>query len=267
MLASLVAIDRVEICTKLCTVAQQTCRSQIYIEPTTSMMFYAVYSSAVESSDDDAIVPVHAVRYGHHVRAPRRLMGGIEQTIRSVIEQQATQPSIRTVVLCGFHPGAIVAYCASVCVQRILACQDLQATDLPRVHCVTFGLPLFYAHPTHGIAEHTHVIMHDDWYVLTPFTIVLTPVPGLCWIGAEDLVSYACNKIESLFRTVRSLRTMRDYTNAFMLEYEEVLTTHRDAVIVPPPPSPNESVAVDVEWIDCVDTIDDTTTGVIGGAP
>ena len=32
-------------------------------------------------------------------------------------------------------------------------------------------------------------------YVLTPFTMLLTPVSGLCWIGTEDIVCYVCNKI------------------------------------------------------------------------
>jgi hypothetical protein len=254
MLASLVAIDRVEMCMRLCHRAQQTQQPHTYLEPTTSLLFHAVYSGAVESDPDDAIRPVHEVRYGPHVRAPERLMGCIRHTIGHVVDQRTARPDIRGVVLCGFHSGAIVAYCASVCVQRILACHDLLATDLPLVHCVTFGLPLFYAQPAHGIAEPTHVMMHDDWYVLTPFTLVLKPVPGLCWLGDEDLVSYVCNKIESLFRTVRSQRTMRDYMNAFMLEYEELLTTHRDAVVAPPPPSPeDEPTVVDVDWVDCAD--------------
>jgi hypothetical protein len=244
---------------KLCLSAHQQQQSKLYIEPNTRLLFYAVYSPAVEC-DNDAILPVHEVRYGSTVRAPARLMGVINQTICSVLAQTTTHPDLTGVVLCGFHAGAVVAYCTSVCVQRIIACNNLHASQLLDMHCVTFGLPLYYVHPTHSLTDQTHLVMHDDWFVLTPFTIVLQPVPGLCWIGTEDLVGYVCTKIESLFRTVRSQRTMRDYINAFVVEYEEVLSTHCDELVIPPPSSPNDAVepesSVDSDWVDCVDGVD-----------
>jgi hypothetical protein len=252
MLTSLVTIDRVDMCMKLCSVANKVQKTQIYIEQSTTLVYYAVCSLSVEFHDADAIIPVHEVRYGSSVRAPERLMDCINQTILNVIEQITTHPTIGGVVLCGFGQSAIVAYCASVCVQRILACSNLHATNFPNVHCVTFGLPLYYINPTHVITEQTHIIMHDDWYVLKPFTIVIKHVPCLCWIGTEDLVSYACNKIESIFHTVRSQRTMRDYINSFIVEYGELLTTYREVGLDPPHPSPSEE-SVDVDWVDCVE--------------
>jgi hypothetical protein len=86
---------------------------------------------------------------------------------------------------------------------------------------------------------------------MTPFTIVIRQVPGLLWIGTEDLVTYVFNKIESIFRPVRSSRTMRDYANAFFLEYEELLTAHCEKVANPPPSPNDEHVVVDVDWVDC----------------
>ena len=259
MLTSLVAVDRVDMCAKLCSLAQKMQKPQIYFEPTSKALFYAAYSRDVDC-EHDAIVAVHDVRYGPNVCAPSKLVGVIEQSICSVIEQMDARPTIDGVVLCGFHQSAIVAHCTSVCVQRIIACNNLNATQLPNIHCVTFGLPLYYIHPARGTSEHTHVMMNDDWYVLTPFTIVVTPVHGLLWIGTEDLVSYVCNKIESLFRTVRSKRTMCDYTNAFMAEYEELLTTHCEEVGTPPPPSPNDTFAPTVEDVDWIDCVEDSST-------
>jgi hypothetical protein len=264
MLTSLVAIDRVDLCAKLCFLAQKKQETQIYIEPTTMLLFYAVHTDtvhtdtvhtdAVESDHNETIVPVHDARFGPTVRAPESLIDPINRAIGAVIEQRKAHATIRGVVLCGFHQSAIVAYCTSVCVQRILACCNLHATDLPDVFCVTFGLPLYYTHPTHCLADCSHIIMHDDWYVLTPFTLVVKPVPGLCWVGSEDLVSYVCNKIESLFHAVRSQRTMRDYIDAFVFDYGDVLTTHRETSGAAPPSSPYETPSVvDIDWVDCVD--------------
>ena len=254
MLTSLVTIDRVDICTKLCAIANQTLETQIYIEPTSMLMFYAVHTKALECDHEDAIIAVHDARYGPSVRAPERLIDPINHAIGRVIELHKTNYAISGVVMCGFHQSAIVAYCTSVCVQRILACSNLHATQLPAVYCVTFGMPLYYANPTHCMTECSHIIMQDDWYVLTPFTILLKPVSGLCWIGTEDIVSYVCNKIESMFQTVRSKRTMRDYVNTFVSEYGDVLTTHLETVVVAPPSSPSDSQSVvdDVDWVECV---------------
>ena len=249
MLTSLGTIDTVDLCMQLCTVAHQTQKNQTHVDPTTSRLLYAVYSQNMED-DANCIIPIHEARYGTAVKAPENLIEHINQTTCSVLEH-AIDPTIHGIVLCGFHQSAIVAYCTSICAQRILACSNIHATKFQDFHCVTFGLPLYYADPSHGITKHTQIIMQDDWYVMTPFTIVIRQVPGLLWIGTEDLVTYVFNKIESIFRPVRSSRTMRDYANAFVLEYEELLTSHCEKVANPPPSPNDEHIVVDVDWVDC----------------
>ena len=245
MFTSLVTIDRTATCLQLCHAAIQLRKSQASLDHATRSLFYAAYSDVVDDAmEGDVIVPVHAVRYGTSVKAPQRLIADVHRTIADLVGRWTNDPSIQRIVLCGVHRHAIVACCAAVCVQRIMACSHLHEPPRHDVHCITFGLPLYYANPTYGL-EHTQIVMHDDWYVLTPFTIVIASIPGLCWIGTDDVVGYVCNKIESLFRTVPSRRTIRDYINAFMLEYEELLMTHRSEIAAPPP-SPHDTVVVDV---------------------
>ena len=150
-------------------------------------------------------------RYGE-LKAPSNLIRDIRLTTHRLMDVFETDQSIGTMVLCGIHEHAILAFYVSSCIQTLLACKHWQTCSYPVVLCVTFGLPKYW-HARPCAFEHWKIVMLDDWYVLSPFTIHLHTSPNTFWIGDVSHLAFVYHTVLSLFACAPSTRDIVHYAS------------------------------------------------------
>lgn len=197
--------ETVERCLRLCNPSRHGRHEPVTTDGT---YFTSVHTSHPVSSRMDY---VDNGRYGE-LKAPSSLLRDIRATTHRLMDVLACDPSIESIVICGFHEHAVLAYYVASCIQTLVACQNWQKCSYPGVLCVTFGLPKYW-HASPSAFEHWKVVMLDDWYVLSPFTINLRASPNTFWIGDVSHIAYVCHTLMSLFACVHSTRDIVHYAH------------------------------------------------------
>lgn len=152
---------------------------------------------------------VDKARYGE-LKAPSNLIREIRLATYTLMEVCEHDPSIDSIVICGIHEHAIMAYYVSSCIQTLIACKNWQTCSYPGVLCITFGLPKFW-HALHCSFEHWKVVMMDDWYVLSPFVINIRPSANTFWIGEVSQFAHVFHTLMSIFGCHHSTRSIFHY--------------------------------------------------------
>jgi hypothetical protein len=150
-------------------------------------------------------------RYGS-LKAPSNMVKAIRLTTHRLMDVFENEHGINSMVISGIHEHAILAYYVSTCMQTLLACKHWQTCSYPGILCVSFGLPKYW-HNRHCVFEHLKVVMLDDWFVLSPFTINLRTSRSTFWIGEVSKLAYVCNTMMSMFSCVHSMRDIVHYSH------------------------------------------------------
>jgi len=156
---------------------------------------------------------VDKARYGE-LKAPSNLIREIRQATYSIMEVCDHDPSIDSIVICGMHAHAIVAYYVASCIQTLVACKNWQSCAYPGVLCITFGLPRYW-HALNCAFEHWKIVMVDDWYVLSPFVINIRPSANTFWLGEVSQLTYVIHTVMSLFGCHQKTRNIIHYEAAW----------------------------------------------------
>jgi hypothetical protein len=152
-------------------------------------------------------------RYGE-LKAPSNIINDIRAATHALMNVLEHDQSIDSLVIFGIHEHAILAYYVSSCTQTLIACKHWKTCAYPGVLCITFGLPKLW-HTVHCAFEHWKVVMLDDGYVISPFSINLRTSPNTFWIGEVSPLYLVLNTVMSIFACPHSPRNIVHYAHAW----------------------------------------------------